>query len=585
MNTSGASEDDGLVPANDRLGKYRLVAPLGRGGMADVYLAMLEGPGGFNKLVVLKELRHDSLEEGVGVEMFASEARVAARLNHPNIVQTLEVGSDGARCFLAMEHLDGQSLQRVMRRCNERSAPIPLHAYLRIVVDVLSALEYAHSLKAFDGTPLGIVHRDVSPHNVILTYEGHVKLIDFGIAKTALASTETREGMIKGKVKYMPPEQATGQAIDARTDVFAVGMLLWEAVAGRNPWQGESDVTIFRALLSGAIPRLAAANRSIDPGLVSIVNRAVAADPRDRYPSAAAMRDELESWLAARQGAPASLRDLSTLLCTLFETEREELRGLIDAWTRSPNGPNEALQPFSFSRVRTGEPGTTLTPSLSKFATMPKAYVSPIPPRPDAKPAAVGAPLKAALIVGGAAIFAAATTFAVVRSRATPPPSGLNTAEAHPSPLNAAASAPVLPSAPVVASSHVELRASPPWARLYVDDAAVSNPYEADLPRDGTAHTVRVEAPGYTSKTDSFVAGVDHNLIFALSRLPPHGTAARAAVDGISPTPHPGNAIEANATSTGEARQPAAPPVDTGSPPAAKHKSRHEVDKEDPYAQ
>jgi serine/threonine protein kinase len=584
MNTSGASEDDGLVPANDRLGKYRLVAPLGRGGMADVYLAMLEGPGGFNKLVVLKELRQDSLEEGVGVEMFASEARVAARLNHPNIVQTLEVGSDGGRCFLAMEHLDGQSLQRVMRRCNERIAPIPLHAYLRIVVDVLSALEYAHSLKAFDGTPLGIVHRDVSPHNVILTYEGHVKLIDFGIAKTALASTETREGMIKGKVKYMPPEQATGQAIDARTDVFAVGMLLWEAVAGRNPWQGESDVTIFRALLSGAIPRLAA-NRGIDAGLASIVNRAVAADPRDRYPSAAAMRDDLESWLAARQGPPASLRDLSTLLCTLFETEREELRGLIDAWSRSPNGANEALQPFSFSRVRAGEAGTTQTPSLSKFATMPKAYVSPIPPRLDARPAGVGTPLKAALIVGGAAIFAAATTFAVVRSRSTPAPSGLNAAEAHPSTLNAAGSAPVLPSAPVVASSHVELRASPAWARLYVDDAPVSNPYEADLPRDGTTHTVRSEAPGYVGKTDSFKADVDHNLIFALSRLPPHGTAPRAAVDGISPIPRPGNVLEANAASSGEIRQPAAPPVDTGNPPAAKRKSRHEVDKEDPYAQ
>jgi serine/threonine-protein kinase len=304
--------------------------------MADVYLAMLEGPSGFSKLLVVKELRDESHEDDIGVQMFLDEARVAARLNHPNIVQTLEVGSDEGRCFLAMEYLDGQSLRRVIHRASAANTPLPLQTHLRILVDVLSALDYAHSLREFDGTPLGIVHRDVSPQNVILTYEGHVKLIDFGIAKTVLASAETREGIVKGKVKYMPPEQATGQPVDARTDVFAVGVLLWEALAGRGPWHGESDVAIFRSLMSGVVPRLSHVRPGLHPDLVAIVDRAVSADPRERYPTAAAMRDELESRIVASHGPPATLRDLPTLLCTLFERERRELRIQIDAWIRRP---------------------------------------------------------------------------------------------------------------------------------------------------------------------------------------------------------------------------------------------------------
>jgi eukaryotic-like serine/threonine-protein kinase len=209
-----ASESNPSSQPQTQLGKYRLVAALGRGGMADVFLAMLEGPSGFNKLLVIKELRQGVLEDGTAVQMFMDEAHLAARLNHPNIVQTLEVGSDGSRCFLIMEYLDGQPLPRVIRRARERGAQIPLQTHVRILVEVLTALDYAHSFTDFDGRPLSIVHRDVSPQNIILTYEGGVKLIDFGIAKTALASGETREGIVKGKVKYMPPEQAMGHAVE-----------------------------------------------------------------------------------------------------------------------------------------------------------------------------------------------------------------------------------------------------------------------------------------------------------------------------------------------------------------------------------
>ncbi|HXN32425.1 MAG TPA: serine/threonine-protein kinase, partial [Polyangiaceae bacterium] len=286
----------GAVPLEIRrdLGKYRLIAEIGRGGMGVVYLAVLRGIEGFRKLVVVKELRPEFLGADACVTMFMDEARVAARLNHPNIVQTIEVGADGARRFIAMEYLDGQPLQQLVQRALAQSNRLSLRMHLGVLVDVLTALEYAHELTDFDGTALGMVHRDVSPHNVIVTYEGQTKLVDFGISKTAGAVHETRAGVIQGKMRYMAPEQAAGRSVDCRADLFAAGAMLWEAIVGRRPWEGQSDDAILQSLVAGTVPRVRDAWPDVDPDLAGIVERAMSVDPDARYDTAGAMRADLE---------------------------------------------------------------------------------------------------------------------------------------------------------------------------------------------------------------------------------------------------------------------------------------------------
>ena len=186
-------------------GKYQLFASLGRGGMADVFLSVARGQMGFNKLAVIKRLRQALAEEVAFRNMFLDEARLAARLSHPNIVHTYEVGEQGGVYFIAMEYLEGQSLNKVLKESLRRKEVIEPEIAARIVADALAGLGYAHELRDYDGRPLSIIHRDISPHNIFVTYDGHTKLVDFGIAKAALSSTETEVGVLKGKVAYMSP--------------------------------------------------------------------------------------------------------------------------------------------------------------------------------------------------------------------------------------------------------------------------------------------------------------------------------------------------------------------------------------------
>lgn len=572
MKAAESLENSPRLATESRLGKYRLLATLGRGGMADIHLAMAEGLAGFSKLLVVKELRQESVEDDVGTQMFMDEARVAARLNHPNIVQTLEVGSEGSRCFLVMEYLEGQSLRRVVRRARARGAPLPLQTHLHIIVDVLSALEYAHSFTEFDGTPLSLVHRDVSPQNVIITYEGQVKLIDFGIAKTNLASGDTREGIVKGKVRYMPPEQATGRPVDARADVFAVGVMLWEALDGEGPWRGETDAKIFRSLFSGVVPRPSNANLEPYADLVAIVGRAVSADPQDRYPTASAMRDDIEASLGSSVAPPATSRGLRSLLSTLFEEDRRELRVLIDAQMGSPDRPFSLPMWTSETHVRTSSSGVRQFPAASNPVTAPKVHVSPIPP-PLGGTTHRG---KWRVALGAAAVALVVATGVVQSQRPAVHPSVPMALE----PPSTAGSATLSPRETTAPSSHVEVRAWPPWARLSVDDVVVSNPYAADMARDGTTHRVHAEAPGYSAKTLPFVAGSEAELDLKLEREIGLGTKAQLT--------HASSPAGSPATTTAPSSVAETPPfasphsVEDASP---RRRTKREVDREDPYAQ
>jgi eukaryotic-like serine/threonine-protein kinase len=314
------------------LGKYRLIAELGRGGMGTVYLAVVRGPARFSKLVVIKQLRVDVSDDMSFTTMFLEEARLAARLNHPNIVQTNEVVLDPRDgYFIVMEYLEGASLKTLLRRLRARPDEPTRDArvralFIRAILEVLSALQYAHELKDFDGTPLRIVHRDVSPANVVVAHGGQVKLLDFGIAKAADSSVRTQTGILKGKIHYMSPEPLAGEPVDCRVDVFAVGAMLWDALAGQRLWEGLKDFEIAKSLLGGVVPSPRSVNPGVSPALEAICMRALACKKEDRYPDAASFRAELERACA---GTLASAEDLSAAMAAEFVEEQRQMRARI----------------------------------------------------------------------------------------------------------------------------------------------------------------------------------------------------------------------------------------------------------------
>ena len=310
-------------------GKYRLIAELGHGGMAEVFLAIASGPAGFNKLVVLKQIRDQLADDPEFLAMFLDEARLAARLNHPNVVQTNEVGEDGRRYFIAMEYLEGQPLNRIVQRlAKDGRLTLPMH--VRILIDALAGLHYAHELTDFDGTPLQVVHRDATPHNIFVTYAGQVKVVDFGIAKALGSSAETRAGVLKGKVSYMAPEQALGEKVDRRADVFAVGIMLWEALAGRRPFKGQNDVVILQKLVAGDIPSPGTVRDDIPELLEAICMKSLAHDREERYATAEDMQRALEAALE-HLGERPQLRAVGDLVAKTFADERVRIRGVIEA--------------------------------------------------------------------------------------------------------------------------------------------------------------------------------------------------------------------------------------------------------------
>lgn len=311
--------------ATTSFGKYQLFASLGRGGMADVFLSVARGQMGFNKLAVIKRLKASLAEEMAFRNMFLDEARLAARLNHPNIVHTYEVGEQNGVYFIAMEYLEGQALNKLLRESVRRGETLAPEFSVRVIADALAGLGYAHELRDYDGLPLSIIHRDISPHNLFVTYDGHTKLVDFGIAKASSSSSDTEVGVLKGKVAYMSPEQAMGQRVDPRSDLFAMGIVLWELLAQQRLMIGESAANTLHRLMNEPIPRVSSVLPTIDPVLDTLVARALEKEPSARWQSAAEMRDALESWLASRPH-PVRQEDVGRTMVSFFGPVREEIQ-------------------------------------------------------------------------------------------------------------------------------------------------------------------------------------------------------------------------------------------------------------------
>lgn len=321
------SSDSGGVAKPVQLGKYALLGAIGRGGMADVYLAIAHGPSGVRKLVVVKCMRAGSELDGSLAQMFLHEGRLAALLNHAHVVHTYEVGESEEGSYIVMEYLHGQALSAVQRAAK----PLAPHVSARIVADALSGLHYVHELRDLDGTPLSIVHRDLSPPNIFVTHDGVVKLVDFGIAKTAIATrASTEAGIVKGKLAYMAPEQTTNGVVDRRADIYAMGVVLWELLAARRLVEDLSPVSIVRHTLHGSTPLVSSIRAEIDPALDRIVERALRRAPDERYATALEMQDDLERFLA--RGAPTGAKELGQLMAEHFSAQRQQREQQIQSW-------------------------------------------------------------------------------------------------------------------------------------------------------------------------------------------------------------------------------------------------------------
>ncbi|HLK93109.1 MAG TPA: serine/threonine-protein kinase [Polyangia bacterium] len=359
-----AGLEGALSSSEGTVGRYRTILLLGQGGTADVHLAVGDGPGGFRKLVVLKTLKPALGSDPELRAMFLNEARLAAQLHHPNVVQTYEVIEDRGGPVIVMEYLDGEPLSNVI--VSGRGAGLTLGLQLRVLIDALAGLHAAHELRDFRGTPLGVVHRDVSPHNLFVTVEGQTKVLDFGIAKLDRSLVETEVGTVKGKIRYMAPEQLRGEVLDRRADVYSAGVILWEALAGERMWKGVGDAEIRARVGAGDLP-VPPPNPGAPGALARICRRALALDPSARPPTALALADELEPVLAELGGA--GTRALGGLVARLGEEPRRQRRAVIE----------ERVGHAAVEVTRT----TTELPPMDQL-TSGEATPTPPPPRPSA---------------------------------------------------------------------------------------------------------------------------------------------------------------------------------------------------------
>jgi eukaryotic-like serine/threonine-protein kinase len=577
-----------LKDRGSALGKYQLIAEIARGGMGVVYLAMVQGVAGFHKLAVVKELRPELVEEPAFLTMFLDEARLTARLSHPNIVQTNEVGNDGDRYFLAMEYLEGRCLDHVRRRAKSVGHQLAAGMQLHIISEMLAGLDHAHRLADFDGTPLQIVHRDVSPQNVFVTFSGHVKLLDFGIAKASDSSQDTRVGILKGKVAYMSPEQARGHKVDARADVFSAGVMLWEAITGRRLWNSQRDDEKLWALVAGDLPRASSVNPTVPSELDSICARAMAWNRDERYQSAGDFQRHLEHYIAG-VGAVVNPGDLGAYVSGLFREDRARASALIEAYVaRARSGaPRDDLPVIDValrstsSGTRAGRASSSVVFSLPGSEDQPSGETANAAVSPPSGQSRIGRSNRTPLIVTlctAVVTLAIGGVFALRPSDEPPPPARVEAPPpVPPQPTPPAPPPPPAPAPPAPAALpppirrpevvKVEIRVSPPNASLWIDDAELAgNPFGGNYRRDSDVHHIRASAPGHVTKIVAITFESNTKLDLSLERLQPSGPTTVRSSQVRAQTPQP-------VVETPRAPEPAPP-----RPPAPRAGSPVEVD-------
>ncbi len=390
IDTSDSVAPDGSTPSMQGggtyfLGRYRIVDEIGIGGMACVHLGRMDGPGGFQKWVAIKKIHSHLVEDESFVQMFLDEARVAARISHPNVATVFDLGKQADTYWIAMEYLHGEPLREVMRRTEELGTAMPPEIACRVIADAAEGLHAAHELLGKNGEKLGLVHRDVTPHNLFVTYDGVTKVVDFGIAKFSSRMSHTRAGTLKGKLAYMSPEQVHGEGIDRRTDIFALGVVLWELTTGQRLFRMESDLDTLAKVQECNVPRPSTLIRGYPVDLEKIVMKALAKNRGERFRTARELSRALQS-LLMRRGLFIASDEVATYTQSIFAeriAKREaHLRWAaevtqtinIDQLLKKPNiGPE-----FTSSEVQPSSPGVA-PPGPNGPSAKP-----PGPPRPAA---------------------------------------------------------------------------------------------------------------------------------------------------------------------------------------------------------
>lgn len=586
--------------------KYRLLLEIGQGGMATVYVAMARGPFRVRKLCVLKVMRKNLTDDTDFLTMFLEEARLGVHLNHPNIVNTFEVGNHDRLQFIAMEYLEGQSLHALLNR-SAQANPLPFAGHLRIIMDVLAGLQYAYELRDYDGSLLKIVHRDVSPHNIFVTYEGQVKLLDFGIAKAANSSVQTNTGVVKGKITYMAPEQALGRPVDDRADVYSVGVMLWEIIAGRRRYTDTNNLAIYRTLLSNETPPSC---NGVERGLPALADeiamKAIHPDREKRFQSAAEFHAALEE-LAAIVEPQFSNRQIGKWLSTNFRAERNALRDRLEEVVRASVSPTSSgeiptVRPAARGAdasdsgaisaevdVTNSSPASSSTDKGTEWTGTNSTAMVTMPRNSKSEPSSglrggggsSSVMLRVAL-AGAATALVGMLMFGVIRLRAS------DSAE-----TTASADALALTQTESPATDQtvtLTITATPPSARIRLDgELLADNPARVTRPADNLRHVVVVEAPNHEPTSSEITLTESSSLSIALRALdaPPTAVVTPASQPparrtGTRPvaanTPATTAAVTATATTTAAATNTTHPQTTSSGEPSSKAPRLDRVD-------
>ncbi|MHB8878013.1 MAG: serine/threonine protein kinase, partial [Myxococcaceae bacterium] len=366
MAPPGASAAD--LDRGRRVGKYEILTRLSMGGMAELFLAYTSGPGGFRKFVAVKQILPDVKKDDQFVKMFLDEARITAAFSHGNIGQVFDLGEEDGELYLAMEFISGQNLEQVTKRAFKRQHPIPVGYACRVVRDACQGLHYAHAFTDPSGRPAPVIHRDVSPKNVMITYTGDVKMIDFGIAKAKNRLGRTQVGIVKGTSGYMSPEQVQNFELDGRSDLFSAGVMLHELITGHRLFSAPSDAAMMIAIVEGDIPTPRSVNPRIPEALSDVVMKALARKREHRFATGKEMARAID------QAAASLIFDedrLAEEMRALFEDKMQTTRSLLELATNDDAGSlsevagalrDEAVDAAAKSATPRGRPSSTATP-------------------------------------------------------------------------------------------------------------------------------------------------------------------------------------------------------------------------------
>ncbi|HET6465896.1 MAG TPA: serine/threonine-protein kinase [Nitrospiria bacterium] len=379
-------------------GKYLLIDKVGTGGMAELFMAKQTGLKGFEKVMAIKRILPHLTEDAEFISMFINEAKLAALLTHQNIVQIFDLGHVENSYFIAMEYVMGKDLRTILQRAKALNLPMSIGHAMLIITKVCAGLDYAHRKKDLAGRDLNIVHRDVSPQNILVSYEGEVKLVDFGIAKAASQSSETRTGILKGKLSYMAPEQAWGRAVDRRADIFAVGILLFELLTGHKLFKGDNDFNTLEKVREAKVePTPTSLNKQVAPELEAIILKALAREPDNRFQSASELQTALEDHMS-NKGYDFSAVRLAQYLQNLFQHDIEQDSHRFQVATGAAAAVGLADQSTVVRPRHSADAAPETTPSRpsGRFRTPP-------PPRRAAEPSAFRMTILTFLLIMGAA--------------------------------------------------------------------------------------------------------------------------------------------------------------------------------------